>query len=135
DTSQRWIISVPDAQERRILAKHYSLASKFRQDVANEFRGLQVAHGGLRSSECFRAPEPYGFDADRRLILMEYCPSLTLSRWLFHRLRWSRLALFSTHRHEAFHDFAQAGSLLAKFQAIPASRAQALQREPIAGNI
>jgi phosphotransferase family enzyme len=132
DTSRRWIITVPalgDAPERQVFAKHYSLASKFRQDVANEFRGLQITYGAFRSSERFKVPEPYWFDEDRRVILMEYCPSVTLSRRLFHRVRWSRFLSFSGHQRKAFHDFAQAGSLLAQFQAIPASLVQTLQRE------
>jgi phosphotransferase family enzyme len=138
DTSQRWIIRVPslgDGPERSFFAKHYSLASEFRQDVANEFRGLQIAHVAFRASDRFRAPEPYGFDEDRRVILMEHCPSVTLGRWLFHRVRWSGLTSCSAPKREAFHDVAQAGSLLAQFQAIPASLVETLQQEPGAGGI
>lgn len=138
DTSQRWIISVPalgDTQERQVFAKHYSLTSKFRQDVANEFRGLQIAHGAFRSSGRFRVPEPYGFDEDQHVILMEYCPSVSLATLLFRRLRWSRFALFSAPRREAFQDFAEAGSLLAEFQAIPANLLQAPYQETVLSHI
>ena len=122
DTSLRWIITVPacdDAPEHTLFVKHYSPASKFHQDVAHEFRGLLATHLAFTSSQHFRAPAPYWFDADQRIIVMEYCPSMPLGRMLFHRLRWSALLRFSPLRHNALDGFAEAGHLLAEFQAIP----------------
>jgi hypothetical protein len=122
DTSSRWIITVPafgDAPERTLFVKHYSPTSKFHQDVAHEFRGLLAAHLAFTSSRYFRAPAPYWFDDDQRIIVMEHCPSVPLGRWLFHRLRWSAVPRFFSLRQTARDGFAQAGRLLAEFQAIP----------------
>jgi hypothetical protein len=133
DTSLRWLITVPpfgDAPERKLFAKHYSLASKFHQDVAHEFRGLLATYRAFSSSKHFRTPEPYWFDEHQRIIVMEYCPSVPLGRLLFHHLRWSRIVRFFALGHKAPDSLAQAGHLLADFQAIPPQPAHPLQPHP-----
>jgi hypothetical protein len=131
DTSVRWRITVPafgGAPERLLLAKHYSLTSRFHQDVAHEYRGLLATHRAFISSEHFRAPEPYWVDEHRRILVMEWCPSENLGRLLFRHLRWSRFAHVSPWNRREFDGFAQAGELLAAFQAIPLG--QDLSSEP-----
>jgi hypothetical protein len=122
DTSRRWIIyffPVGGEPAQQLFVKQYSATSQFRQDVANEFEGLRVAHDAFGSSGFFRAPEPYTHDAGQQTIVMEYCPSVTVDRVLFHRVRWSRVLHSAAQRQGCLRVVAQVGELLRRFQSIP----------------
>jgi aminoglycoside phosphotransferase (APT) family kinase protein len=122
DTSRRWVIHffpLKGAPAKHLFVKQYSATSEFRQDVANEFKGLRIAHDAFGSTGCFRAPEPYTYDVGERTIVMEYCPSVTLDRMLFRHVRWSGVLCSAAQRQDCLRAASQVGELLRRFQSIP----------------
>lgn len=122
DTSRRWVVTFPafqGASARRLLVKQYRGDPSFRHDVANEFRGLSVANKAFGGDPCVAAPRPYAYDPDENAIVMEYCAADTLSRRLFHGLRWSAWIHTASQRRDVREYAAKAGLLLRRLQAIP----------------
>lgn len=122
DTSERYVMTSRDDEtdrDRRIFVKRYSANSGFRQDVANECRGLRLTHDAFATSAFFRAPEPYGACSEHQILFMEYCPSVNLNKVLFDRLKWSRLIGVRPDRPSLLVYATRLGSLLAELQAIP----------------
>ena len=118
-TSERFRIrfarSAP-APAALVLLKRYG-PERSHIDVANELRGLQVAHATLGTTGPQRAPAPYACSVDDRALFMEYVPSVPLSKAIFSRLRWSRLAPGASVRGGLHELAAAAGTLLTRLQA------------------
>lgn len=121
DTSRRWIVHFPSSggeSAQYLFVKQYSPASRFRQDVGNEFNGLRLAYDAFGSRGLFRVPRPYACDVDQQAIVMEYCPAVTLSRVLFHCVRWSALQYSAARREQCLLYAGRVGQLLRRFQSI-----------------
>jgi hypothetical protein len=116
-TSERFRIRIArtkPAPEALVLLKRYG-PERSNIDVANELRGLRIAHATLGTTAPERAPTPYACSVDDRALFMEYVPSVPLNKEIFSRLRWSRLAPGASAGVHAL--AAAAGTLLIRLQA------------------
>jgi aminoglycoside phosphotransferase (APT) family kinase protein len=120
-TSERFRIrfarSAP-APDAVVLLKRYA-PERSNIDVANELRGMRIAHATLGATGPERVPTPYACSVDDRVLFMEYCPSVPLNKVIFSRLRWSRLAPGASVRAGLLELAAAAGTLLTRLQAAP----------------